>query len=271
MRGDGRGRQDFRPLAFELGALPHANGSCRLKLAQTEVLVGVKAEISAPLGAGPDAGRVQFAVECSAGAAAELVGSSSASSLETWTSQTSLMLERFFSNSDVLDLKSLSIIAGKQCWVLFVDVLVLSSDGNVADAAALGAHAALYNTRLPKVEVVAGEDGELSLELSDDPHDTIRLDTARLPVAVTLGAVGSNVFVDPSREEEQASGASLTVAVGSGARVLGTSKRGLGTLTPELCNDMMLLALHTGTLLLQTLQTHLPTADVDKARHSILV
>jgi hypothetical protein len=50
-----------------------------------------------------------------------------------------------------LDLKALSVIPGKACWVVFVDALLLNDGGNVLDALACAARAALALTRVPTV------------------------------------------------------------------------------------------------------------------------
>jgi hypothetical protein len=53
--------------------------------------------------------------------------------------------------------------------------------------------AALSNTRIPKVEVLAGEgDEEGELELNDDPDECARVSTADVPVIVTLTKVSDN-------------------------------------------------------------------------------
>ena len=44
-RVDGRARKELRPLKFETELVTHANGSAHLRLANTDVLVGVKAEL----------------------------------------------------------------------------------------------------------------------------------------------------------------------------------------------------------------------------------
>ena len=68
IRADGRGRNDFRPLAIETGLLPQANGSARVKMVglcgNTEVVAGIKAVIGAPNAATPASGHVAVAVEC---------------------------------------------------------------------------------------------------------------------------------------------------------------------------------------------------------------
>lgn len=50
-----------------------------------------------------------------------------------------------------LDLKSLCVLPGKMCWVVYVDALLLNDGGNVLDALSIAARAALALTRIPKV------------------------------------------------------------------------------------------------------------------------
>ena len=44
LRADGRHRDDFRHLELETGVVSNTNGSCRLRLGETDLLVGVKAQ-----------------------------------------------------------------------------------------------------------------------------------------------------------------------------------------------------------------------------------
>ena len=48
VRDDGRGRTDFRPISVETGVILQAASSARVKLGDTEVLVGVKVDIGQP-------------------------------------------------------------------------------------------------------------------------------------------------------------------------------------------------------------------------------
>ena len=66
IRLDGRDLQDFRPIEIELGLIAQANGSSRLHLGSTDVLVGVKVEVGVPDSSRPNCGRVSVTVECSA-------------------------------------------------------------------------------------------------------------------------------------------------------------------------------------------------------------
>ena len=48
LRVDGRSRRQMRPLRLETEAVTHTSGSAHLRLANTDVLVGVKAELEEP-------------------------------------------------------------------------------------------------------------------------------------------------------------------------------------------------------------------------------
>ena len=74
LRADGQGRGDMRPLVLETGVVSHASGSCHLRLANTDILVGVKTELETPDPAAKDRGRVEFFVNCSANATPSFEG-----------------------------------------------------------------------------------------------------------------------------------------------------------------------------------------------------
>lgn len=97
-------------------------------------------------------------------------------------------------DSSGLDLRSLSIVSGKTCWMLFIDCLVLNDDGSVLDALSLAARAALAVTRLPKVDVSMGEEGDVpEVEVSDDRGST-PLNISGVPVMVTVSQVRQAVY-----------------------------------------------------------------------------
>lgn len=62
-RSDGRERLDYRYFTLETGVLEQTNGSAKLTLDTTEVLVGIKAELGNPNPNEPKKGRIQFFVE----------------------------------------------------------------------------------------------------------------------------------------------------------------------------------------------------------------
>ena len=74
VRGDGRSNLDFRHFVLETGILTHTNGSARLKISGTDVLVGVKLETGEPNIETPKEGRLHFSVEISPSASPEIEG-----------------------------------------------------------------------------------------------------------------------------------------------------------------------------------------------------
>ena len=62
-RCDGRTRLDYRPMEVETDVVSHASGSARLRLANTDILVGVKTEIDTPYPERPREGKIEFFVD----------------------------------------------------------------------------------------------------------------------------------------------------------------------------------------------------------------
>ena len=68
LREDGRSNLDYRHISLEVGVLPQASGSARVRMGGTEVLCGVVAVLAEPQASAPDAGRIVVAVGCGPGA-----------------------------------------------------------------------------------------------------------------------------------------------------------------------------------------------------------
>jgi len=77
-----------------------------------------------------------------------------------------------------LDLKSLCVLPGKTCWVVYVDALLLNDGGNVLDALSIAARAALALTRIPKVRepAVQGNQWEV-IQLAQHASRSVRSGT----------------------------------------------------------------------------------------------
>lgn len=88
---------------------------------------------------------------------------------------------------------------------MYIDALVLNDDGNVLDALSLACYAALANTRVPKVEIVAGENGEEpELELDDDVDSCIPLELQGLPIITSVSQVSYMDLLNLSRVQTNA-------------------------------------------------------------------
>eukprot|EP00029_Vermamoeba_vermiformis_P013882 TRINITY_DN8823_c0_g1_i1.p1 TRINITY_DN8823_c0_g1~~TRINITY_DN8823_c0_g1_i1.p1 ORF type:complete len:295 (+),score=59.47 TRINITY_DN8823_c0_g1_i1:74-958(+) len=210
IRADGRGCLDFRPFSFETGSLAQTNGSCRLILDTTDVLVGVKAELGDPDPQFPNQGRVHVSVECAPSASPEFEGRGG----EELNLELSNIVERLLQSSAAFKSDKLCLVPGKQVWIIYVDAMVLDSGGNLVDAIALAARAALFSTKIPSVKVKENiRTGQVELEVSDDPEDCIELDIEEIPITVTLTKVGHKHIVDATLEEEFCPGCRLIVGI----------------------------------------------------------
>lgn len=90
---------------------------------------------------------------------------------------------------------------------------ILECGGNLYDAVSLAVKGALFSTTLPKVTAALMDGGNVDLQLSDDPYDSVRLKAESIPIFITICKIGEHCIVDPSAEEEVCSSASLVVGV----------------------------------------------------------
>jgi exosome complex component RRP42 len=220
-RLDGRGLSDYREIKIEQGLIERAEGSARVLLGKTEVLVGVKIETGEPFPDTPNEG-VQTVN-------AELVPLASAAFEPGPPDENSIELARIVDRgireSKAIDTGKLCIEPGKKVFVVFVDVYVLNHDGNLIDASALAAVAALLNTKMPNYEI---EDGELKIKTGYSP-----LPIKSRPITVTIGKINDKLIVDPWLEEEQIMDARLSMAINDEGNICAIQKGGSGYFTPQ--------------------------------------
>lgn len=258
VRGDGRGINDLRPLSVETGLLPQAAGSARLRLGGTDILVGVKLQVSPPPANRPDTGTISFAVECAPGGWLE----ASEREPEEVGNELAALLQRTVPSG--LDLRSLCLAPGRMSWSIYVDALVLASAGNVEDALMACVRAALVSTRIPAASVA--EDG--SLEVSDDLSEAAPIDTSRVPVSITLARLGKTFVTDPSTEEELCSSSRLTVCASTTGKLLGAHSAGQAPLDAGAMDVTLARGVRIAQLLIEQLNAAL--AEETKRRRQAL-
>nr|CAN74168.1 hypothetical protein VITISV_005208 [Vitis vinifera] len=245
LRTDGRRRLTYRPFNVETGVIPQANGSARVRLGGTDVIASVKAELGKPSPSQPDKGKgrggEELSTELSGALQHCLLGGKSGAvgDMEVLTNVLGAGI----------DLSSLVVVEGKVCWDLYIDGLVVSSDGNLLDALGAAIKAALTNTGIPKVEVAVGAsgDGLPEVDISDDEY--LQFDTSGVPVIVTLTKVaqyhvGRHYIVDATLEEESQMSSAVSVSVSGQGRICGLIKRGGAGLDPSVILDMISVAKH---------------------------
>lgn len=251
-------------MEVETNLISNEAGSARLRLANTDVLVGVKAEIGRPSLDRPDEGRIEFFLDCSANASPVFEGRGGEALAMTIVTS----LETSYSFSQCLDLKSLCLVTGEKCWVLYVDILLLECGGNLFDAVSIAVKAALQDTRIPKVTVGAGEQGAIELEIPDDPSDCLQLNTENVPCLVTVNKVGHSHIVDASMQEETCCLASLVFGIRRDGVITALKKFGSTSLDPASVHEMMEMAKHVGQSVHKSLSSALE--EEEKKRSEIM-
>jgi exosome complex component RRP42 len=208
-RLDERGLRDYREITIEQGLIERAEGSARVLLGKTEVLVGVKVESGKPFPDTPNEGVMTVNAELVPLASPNFEpGPPDENSIEL-----ARVVDRGIRESKAIDTEKLCIEPGKLVFVVFVDVYVLNHDGNLIDASALAAMAALMNTKMPNYEI---KDGELKIKQGYTP----------LPMK-------SHPITDPWLEEEQVMDSRISMAINDEGNICAVQKGGSGYFTPQ--------------------------------------
>jgi len=220
-RLDGRSLTEYREFKVEEGVIEKAEGSARVFLGNTQILVGVKVETGEPFPDTPNEGVMTVN--------AELVPLASPVYEPGPPDETSIELARIVDRgireSKAIDTEKLCIEAGKKVFVVFVDVYVLNADGNLIDASALAAMAALMNTKMPNYEI---KDGELKLKQGYSP-----LPMRSHPITVTVGKIKDKLLIDTGAEEEAVIDARLSIAINDEGNICAIQKGLSGYFTQQ--------------------------------------
>lgn len=204
-RFDGRKLLDYRNIEIEIGVSKNAEGSARVRIGNTEVIVGVKLDVGEPYPDHEDEGTMITTVELLPLSSEEFeYGPPRINAIEI-----ARIIDRGIRESGMIDFKKLCIKKGKKVWTVFIDLYSINDDGNLLDAGCLAAIAALLETKMPKYDekqekVVYGELTNKKLPL-----------TKNIPLTFTFYKIRNSILVDPSREEEVASEARLSIALSS--------------------------------------------------------
>jgi exosome complex component RRP42 len=220
-RLDGRELTEYREIKLEQGIIERAEGSARVHLGNTEVVVGTKIEMGEPFPDTPNEGVLTVNAELVPLASPEFeAGPPDENSIEL-----ARIVDRGIRESKMIDTAKLCIEPGKKVFVVFVDVYVLNHDGNLIDASALASVAALMNTKMSNYEI---EDGEVKIK-----SGYTQLPIKQHPITVTVARIGDKLVVDPGKEEEQVMDARLSMAIDDDGDICAIQKGGTGYFSPE--------------------------------------
>ncbi|MFB6244978.1 MAG: exosome complex protein Rrp42 [Candidatus Nanohaloarchaea archaeon] len=212
-RLDGRETGEYREIELETDYINEtAEGSARVRMGDTQVVVGVKVGVEEPYDDRPDEGTIVTNAELAPMADREYEsGPPQEDGVEL-----ARVVDRGIRESEAVDLESLCIEEGETVMTIFIDVHVLNDDGNLIDASALGALAALKTGYIPEYDE---EDGTL-----DRDSRAREIPLSEEPVTVTGSKIGDEILWDTTGKEEDARDARLTVSLNEHGNVVAMQK-----------------------------------------------
>lgn len=226
VRANGRTANEFRTPGINTGSLTHCNGSAVVRLGNTSVVCGVRAEIlkeedisgtfDYPSGTEQEDNSEELEalrlvvpnIELSTGSTPSHIPGNAPS---TYAQTLITRIRSLIHSTCLLRASDLRILYKpstnpedpeaepetqlKGYWVLYLDIFFISIDGNAFDAAWISIIAALRNTLIPHAYFDEEYEGILC---SDDPQDAHRLQLQGLPIPSTFA-----VFEGRKEEDEK--------------------------------------------------------------------
>ncbi len=200
-RFDGRSLLDLREIEISLDVSNKAEGSARVKLGKTEVIVGVKLAPGEPYPDSPEAGNLI----CS-GELLPLASSKFESGPPAFQAiELGRLVDRAIRESGMIDFSKLSINKEK-VWTIFVDIYPINDDGNLIDVSTIGAVIALKQAKMPKID----EDGKVNY---DTKKGSLPLSKDTYPISLSFYKLGDSIILDPTVEEEEVCEARMTLGI----------------------------------------------------------
>jgi len=228
-RVDGRKLDEFRNIKIETDIIERAEGSARVKIGKTDVIVGIKMDLAEPFPDIPDEGMLKTGAEFSPIASPDFTSGPPGED----ATELARIVDRGIRESECIDLEKLCLKSGEKVWCVFVDVHMINHDGNLIDTSALAAVAALMKTKIPELK------GD---EIIRDKLKK-KLPIKHTPITITVGKVLGKFLIDPIREEEEVLDSKLTVAVMEDGKICAMQKSGNQGLSDEETIKMIDLAI----------------------------
>ena len=222
-RLDGREPNEYREIEVEKNYISTTSqGSAKVSIGDTQVIVGISFDVESPYSDRPDSGTIVTNAELAPMADREFEsGPPQEAGVEL-----ARVVDRGIRESEAIDLEALCIEPGEKVYTAFIDVHILNNDGNLLDAAALGAIAALTDGYVPAYDEEADELNHDDVAMEDIPM-------TKVPVTATGRKIGDTIMWDTTREEEEALGSRLTVTLTEEDQVVAMQKGGRDAFTEE--------------------------------------
>ncbi len=227
-RLDGREIDEYREVELETDYIPTtAQGSAKVSIGETQVIAGISVEVEEPYPDQPEKGSIAVNAELAPMADREFEAGPPG---EEGT-ELARVVDRGIRESEAVNFEKLCIKKGEKVFVIFIDLHILNNDGNLLDASALAAIAALQTGWLPEYDEEADE-LDHDVEYSDIPM-------TKEPVMVTGRKIDDQLFWDATRDEEEAQAARLSVTATEKDKIVSMQKGGREEMTHDEIREIM--------------------------------
>ena len=199
-RFDGRKLLDPKPVSISYDVSNKAEGSARVILGKTEVVVGIKLSTGEPYPDSQDKGNLIVSGDLLPLASPRFEsGPPKFPAIEL-----PRLVDRMIRESGILDFKKLAIKKGENVWNVFIDIYPINDDGALLDAASIAAVAALKNTIMPSL------DKDDKADYTKRTKEKLPVSKDILPISFTFYKLEDSLIIHPTREEEEACDAKIT-------------------------------------------------------------
>lgn len=226
-RHDGRGFDQFRDVSIRTRYIQQAEGSARVTLGGTEVVVGIKMAMGTPYPDAPNDGTLTTSAELRPMATSDFeIGPPSPESIEV-----ARVVDRGIRESKCIDFGALCIKPKEKIWMSYLDIHAVDYAGNLFDAASLGCIAALMTATVPGSKVTGIEGVE---PMADFP-----MPMKDVPIMVTAIKLGGQIMFDPTDLEEKVGGPRLSVSFDRAGNIRAMQKGLGGAFTSDEVRDIV--------------------------------
>ncbi|KAF8916305.1 ribosomal protein S5 domain 2-type protein [Mucidula mucida] len=215
VRPDGRQIDAWREISVNVGSISSANGSSLVRVGNTTVVCGVKAELAEPELDAPTRGFLVPNLDLPAICSPKFKPGPPTEEAQVLSDRLNEILIK------TIPPESLCIHPGKSVWVLYVDATCINYDGNAFDTALIAMVAALKNTILPKATY-----NEDTLRTTCSRKTLSPLQLSSLPISMSFGIFDSHVFPDPTSFEEPLLDTSISVVIDDKGKICSVSQIG---------------------------------------------
>lgn len=234
-REDKRGLLNYRDIEIQYDISNNAEGSAIVTMGNTKVACGVKLETGTPYPDQPDKGTIIVNSEFAPLASPDFEpGPPDEHSIEV-----ARVVDRGIRESGAINFEKLCIESGKKIWMVLIDMYIQNHDGNLIDACALAAMAAISKAKFPKYNTETER-------VDYHEHTKESLPIEHQPIACTIHKISNVLLVDATKKEEEISDARITITTNEEGVINAMQKGGADGFSQDELEKAIELSLEKG-------------------------